>query len=87
VRVRAVFQTAVLSPWKSVEVYGSPLVSRVTGARLAHRRDATRSLERQRGGRGASKRPRFCAKNVWGRLQCGRRRSRRRVACSMRSGR
>jgi hypothetical protein len=30
-------------------------------------------------GRGASKRPRFCAKNVWARLQCGRRRSRRRV--------
>ena len=40
-RVPAVFQTAVASPWKSVDVSGSPLVSLVTGARMAHNGDAS----------------------------------------------
>jgi hypothetical protein len=47
VRVRAVSQTATRSPCKSVDVSGSPLISLVTGARVAHDDDAPRSPERQ----------------------------------------
>ncbi len=47
VQVRAVFQTATLRPPKSVDVAGSPLVSLITGARVAHRGDARRRQERQ----------------------------------------
>jgi hypothetical protein len=35
-RSRAVFQTAALSPWKSMDISRRPLVSRLTGARVAH---------------------------------------------------
>jgi hypothetical protein len=35
-RVPAVSQTAVVSPWKFVDVADSPLASVVTGARMAH---------------------------------------------------
>jgi hypothetical protein len=41
------FQTAALSPWKSMEVPRRPLVSRLTGARLAHHLDPFRSLAGQ----------------------------------------
>jgi hypothetical protein len=33
-------QTAALSPWKSIGVFRSPLVSRIAGSRLAHHRNA-----------------------------------------------
>ena len=43
----AVSRTFPVSPWKSIDVCGSPLVSRVTGADLAHRSKVDSCLLRQ----------------------------------------